>query len=207
MPLPVIRPQPSFASPSRSTIRVDLRTEARRVPRLGRLISRNGHIYRSFLPLRQALAKELKVKEAIFDGEIVCLDEQGRSLFNPLLFRRGNPVFAVFDLVWVDGEDLRQLPLIERKKRLRSLVPARSPHLLHVDFLAEKGTELFQLACERELEGVVGKWANGIYQDDGRSTSWVKVKNPNYSQAEGRAELFEGKGQRKRVSRAELVLR
>jgi len=138
--------------------------------------------------------RELKVMNAILDGEIVCLDEEGKSLFNKLLFRRGNPIFAAFDLLWVDGEDLRELPLIGRKQQLRQIVPAASSHVLHVDYLPEKGRELFALACERDLEGIVGKWAQGSYQSDGRSTSWIKVKNANYSQAEGRAELFEGRG-------------
>ena len=56
---------------------------------------------------------------------------------------------------------------MERKKRLRSLLPDESPHLLHVDFIPEKGKELFALPCERDLEGVVGKWTQGIYQSDG----------------------------------------
>jgi hypothetical protein len=49
------------------------------------------------------------------------------------------------------------------------------------------------LACERELEGIVAKWANGSYQCDGGGTSWLKIKNPNYSQAEGRHELLESR--------------
>jgi len=122
----------------------------------------------------------------------VCLDAEGRSLFNRLLFRRQTPVYAAFDIVWVNGQDLRDRPLVERKTRLRAILPLESPHLLHVDHLREKGQELFALACENDLEGVVGKWAQGTYQSDGRTTSWVKVKNRTYSQAEGRAELFEG---------------
>ena len=103
-----------------------------------RLISRNGHTFRRFDPLCGALAQELKIKNAILDGEIVCLDEEGRSLFNSLLFRKRTPIFAAFDLLWVDGEDLRERPLIERKKRLRRAIPQHDPqhpHLLHVDFL------------------------------------------------------------------------
>jgi len=123
-----------------------------------------------------------------------------------LLFRRESPIFAAFDLLWINGEDLRSLPLMERK-RLRQVVPVESPSVLHVDYLPEKGKELFQLACENDLEGVVGKWAKGSYQSDGRSTSWVKVKNASYSQAEGRAELFEGKGRGRRPKAAALILR
>ena len=64
-----------------------------------RLVSRHGHSYKSFEPLRVALGRELKVKNAILDGEIVCLDGEGKSLFNQLLFRRGSPIFAAFDLL------------------------------------------------------------------------------------------------------------
>ncbi len=82
----------------------------------------------------------------------------------------------------------------------------QSSYLLHVDFVPEKGTELFALSCEKNLEGVVGKWTPGTYQADGRSTSWVKIKNPAYSQAEGRAELFEGKGRTRRPATPKLLL-
>ena len=51
--------------------------------------------------------------------------------------------------------------------------------------------KVFRLACEHDLEGVVGKWKLGTYRSDGAQTSWLKIKNPNYSQAEGRHELFE----------------
>jgi bifunctional non-homologous end joining protein LigD len=171
-----------------------------------RLLSRNGHTFKRFDLLRASLGRQLKMKDGILDGEIVCLDEEGRSLFNALLFRRCNPVFAVFDLLWLNGKDLRQLPLIERKRRLRALVPVESPSLLHVDFVPENGKELFELAWERDLEGICGKCAQGIYQDDGRSTSWVKVKNGEYSQAEGRAELFEPKLGTRRPRPPELKL-
>jgi bifunctional non-homologous end joining protein LigD len=137
----------------------------------------------------------------------VCLDEEGRSQFNPLLFRRCNPVFAVFDVVWSGRRDLRTLPLVKRKALLRELVPTPSTVVLHVDFILEKGKQLFELACERDLEGVVGKWAEGTYQSDGRSTSWVKVKNPAYSQLAGRADLFERKPGTLRPRRPELALR
>jgi len=216
MALPLIRPQPLVRIPEPFNdpewifeLKLDgFRALAYIEQGQCRLVSRNGQSYRSFDPLKVALVRALKVKNAILDGEIVCLDGEGKSLFNPLLFRRGSPIFAAFDVLRVDGNDLRELPLIERKERLRQIVPVESPCVLHVDHLPEKGRELFALACERDLEGVVGKWARGRYQSDGRSTSWVKIKNPSYSQAEGRAELFEGKGRRGRQTpQPELVYR
>jgi bifunctional non-homologous end joining protein LigD len=179
MPLPLVRPQPLVRIPEPFNdpewifeLKLDgFRALAYIENQECRLVSRNGYVYKTFDPLRAGLVRELKVNDAILDGEIVCLDEDGKSIFNPLLFRRGTPVFAVFDVLWWKGKDLRELPLTERKKQLRSLLPVESPHLLHVDFVREKGEELFALACERDLEGVVGKWAQGTYQSDGATTN------------------------------------
>lgn len=60
-----------------------------------------------------------------------CLDDQGRTQFRDLLFRRGTAPFYAFDLLWLNGEDLRLMPLIERKRRLRTLVPQPDPYLLY----------------------------------------------------------------------------
>ena len=79
------------------------------------LVSRHRNVYKSFETLRDALA-DLNAKDAILDGEIVCLDANGCSQFKELLYRRGRAVFFAFDLVWLDGVDLRQTPLIERKR-------------------------------------------------------------------------------------------
>jgi bifunctional non-homologous end joining protein LigD len=91
-----------------------------------------------------------------------------------------------FDLLAVDGEDLRGLPLLQRKRTLTRIMPRVESRLRYVDHVPERGCDLFRDGCERDLEGVVGNWARGRYWSDGRSTSWVKIKNPNYSQVEGR---------------------
>ena len=82
------------------------------------MVSRKGHAYRRFNDLCDAVAADLEARNAILDGEIVCLDDQGRSRFYDLMFRRRTPYFYVFDLLWLDGEDLRDLSLLERKARL-----------------------------------------------------------------------------------------
>jgi bifunctional non-homologous end joining protein LigD len=87
-----------------------------------KIVSRNQRNL-GFESLKKALAK-LPTETAILDGEIVCLDGKGVSQFNQLLNRKGEPVFYAFDLLWLDGEDLRQRPLVERKKRLARLVRA-----------------------------------------------------------------------------------
>jgi bifunctional non-homologous end joining protein LigD len=82
-----------------------------------KLVSRNMKPLR-FDSLRAELAK-LPALDAILDGEIVSLDKQGVSRFNDLLSKKVRPVFYAFDLIWLNGEDLRQEPLIERKQRVR----------------------------------------------------------------------------------------
>jgi ATP-dependent DNA ligase len=128
---------------------------------------------------------------AVLDGEIVCLDAQGRSTFYPLLFRRDWPFYFAFDVLSVDGEDLRAWPLHERKRRLRSIMSRSASRLLSVEDLPQRGAALFEIACSRDLKGIVGKWRDGRYETDGISTSWIKIKNPAYSQMTGRRELFE----------------
>lgn len=121
-----------------------------------RLVSRNGNEFANFSELADGMAHELTRGEAIIDGELVCLDENGHSQFNQLFFRRGTPRFCAFDLLWLDGRDLRNLPHVERKRVLRTVVPRQSDHLLYVDHVEGEGEHLFELACERDLEGIVG---------------------------------------------------
>jgi len=93
------------------------------------LVSRNRNVFRGFKDLAESIGQRLKA-DAVLDGEIVVLDEYGRSQFNHLLFRRGVPYFYAFDLLSLNGEDLRSVPLIERKARLRKLIRRGRSHLL-----------------------------------------------------------------------------
>jgi ATP-dependent DNA ligase len=85
------------------------------------------------------------------------------------------------------------LPLAQRKRRLVRIMPRVESRLLLLVAIPARGERLFELACERDLEGIVAKWSNGTYQCDGRGTSWLKIKNPEYSQAEDRHELFDSR--------------
>jgi bifunctional non-homologous end joining protein LigD len=153
-----------------------------------RLISRKQIQYKSFPALAQALAK-LPVKTAILDGELVVLDQNGRSQFLQLMRRRrADACFYAFDLLWLDGEDVRQLPLIERKRRLRRLIRGHD-RLLFADQIQGSGIELFQAICARDLEGIVAKHRLGPYE--AMPMTWFKILNPDYSQARGRKEMFE----------------
>jgi bifunctional non-homologous end joining protein LigD len=152
------------------------------------LISRKRNAYKSFQELRDNLAK-LKVQNAVIDGELVCLDEEGRSIFNELLFRRGCPIFYAFDLLYLNGRDLRQLPLIERKEKLRAAIEkSKLPDVICGKYVEGRGVDLFNEVVRRNLEGVVAKRKTGSYAT---VSGWLKIKNPNYSQSERRYELFE----------------
>jgi bifunctional non-homologous end joining protein LigD len=145
-----------------------------------RLVSRRGHTYKAFQPLAAVPAAALADSDGILDGEIVCVGPDGQLQFYDLMFRRYQPVFCAFDLLWVDGEDLRDLPLLERKRWLRRLVPRRGSRLLYVDHVGRRGRDLFQVVCDRDMEGIVGKLAHAPYLT--HPPSWVKVINPTHSQ-------------------------
>jgi bifunctional non-homologous end joining protein LigD len=92
----------------------------------------------------------------------------------------------------LNGEDLRDLTLIERKARLRSIVPRESSHMLYLDHIETEGVALFEHACALDLEGMVAKRKDSKYRASEKpSPNWVKIKNAKYTQAEGRAEVFE----------------
>jgi len=121
----------------------------------------------------------------------MCVDELGRSVFTDLLFRRKECVLFAFDLLFLNGEDLRALPLIERKARLKKLLRRTQSRMLYLDHIDRDGHKLFEKVCELDLEGIVAKRKNSQYRATERpSPYWIKIKNPSYSQAEGRDELF-----------------
>jgi bifunctional non-homologous end joining protein LigD len=157
-----------------------------------KLVSRNGNQFKSFAVLNASLLAELSVRSAVLDGEIICLDEDGRPQFRDLLFRRGQPRFMAFDLLFINGEDLQYSPLIERKKRLRAVVPVvpkDCERLLYCDHVEQDGEGLFRLACHNDLEGIVAKRMFDPYLPE--HTSWLKIRNQQYSQWNGRQELFD----------------
>jgi bifunctional non-homologous end joining protein LigD len=152
-----------------------------------KIVSRNRRNL-GFESLKKALTK-LPVQRAIIDGEIVCLDAHGVSRFNELLKRKGEPVLYAFDLLWLDGQDLRQTALLERKRRLAELIKsAGCERMLYAQHIEQHGKRFFEQICARDLEGIVAKRKLSIYKDDGGG--WLKIKNPEYSQAEGRHELL-----------------
>jgi bifunctional non-homologous end joining protein LigD len=154
-----------------------------------KLVSRNQNHF-NFLFLSVALGK-LPMDNAILDGEVICLDANGVSQFNHLISRKHEPLFYAFDLLWLNGKDLRRLPLLERKQQLEKMLKkAKCPEILYAHHIVANGVGLFEEICARDLEGIIGKLKRGVYRDDGKD--WLKIKNPKYSRAEGRHELLMG---------------
>jgi len=105
-----------------------------------RLVSRRGHVFAKFALLAEDVAHSIRAMHAVLDGEIVCLEPGGRSHFYQLLFRRDWPYFLAFDRLSVDGEDLRDRPLLERKRRLRAIMPRmESRRAARVDDFHDEG--------------------------------------------------------------------
>jgi bifunctional non-homologous end joining protein LigD len=160
------------------------------------LVSRRRNPYKSFRELANSLGK-LEVENAIIDGEVACLDSEGRCIFNELMFRRGYPIFYAFDILYLNDRDLRQLPLIERKQKLRAVIEkSELPDMLCGKYIEARGVDLFNEVVRRNLEGIIAKRRNGVYTT---VSGWLKVKNPLYTQSERRYELFDSfNKQRKR---------
>ena len=109
-----------------------------------RLISRNGHTFSRWESLRAELAASLRCRSAIVDGEIASLDPDSRSNFYALLFGRRAPFFCAFDLLMLDGEDVRGLPLLERKRLLLEVMPRIESRVRYPDHVHESGVRFFE---------------------------------------------------------------
>jgi bifunctional non-homologous end joining protein LigD len=130
----------------------------------GQLISRNGNVFRGFADLAAWIAEHLRVERAVLDGEIACVDESGRPVFRDLLFRRHQCVFITFDLLYLNGKDLRTLPLIERKAALKKLLKRKRSRILYPDHVEGDGRLLFEQIVKMDLEGIVCKRKDSPYK-------------------------------------------
>ncbi|MEA2864293.1 MAG: bifunctional non-ous end joining protein LigD [Bradyrhizobium sp.] len=128
----------------------------------------------------------------MIDGEAVLLGVDGVSDFNGLHSRRHNDEVQLyaFDILVIDGDDLRKLPLHIRKNNLARLL-ARGPEGIFISEFeqGEIGPDLFRKACEFGLEGIVSKRRDSAYRA-GRSPSWIKVKNRSHPAMERVKESF-----------------
>jgi bifunctional non-homologous end joining protein LigD len=153
-----------------------------------RLVSRNQNELTARYPELKDMAGFVKASNAIIDGEVVAIDEHGKPSFSLMQqrtgFRPGGkraptnadvPVlYYAFDLIYADGEDWRKIPLEERKRKLASLItPGDS--LRFSDHYEEHGKSLFEIAREKQLEGIVAKRRASCYEEH-RSREWLKIK-------------------------------
>lgn len=119
--------------------------------------------------------------EVIFDGEIVVVDSKGKSQFQLIQnykdpIKETNLCYYVFDILYKDGEDLRDLPLIKRKEILKKYLDQLSlPSIRYSDHIIRDGKAFFKAAVKEHLEGVIGKKISSVYQSK-RSPDWVKIK-------------------------------
>lgn len=140
--------------------------------------SRNNKSFNEkFYPVINAL-KEWKVN-AVVDGEIVVLNEKGLSNFSELQEWRseadGQLFYYLFDIVWLNGQDLTGLPLTERREWLQSIVPTSEILRISENYEAS-GTEFFEAAKKMELEGIIAKKKDSVYTAGVRTREWLKIK-------------------------------
>ena len=154
------------------------------------LTTRNRKNATTWYPEIVAVLQDLR-GSFILDGEVCVLKENGlpdfESMRSRTVRRSGAPVtYFAFDLLFQNGRDLRHLPLLERKRRLKELIPRQTPRLHYVDFIESRGEEMFEHAVAIGMEGVVGKRADSPYKG-GRSKDWLKAKRAGYHDGWNRA--------------------
>jgi bifunctional non-homologous end joining protein LigD len=143
-----------------------------------RFTSRNQRDLTKRFSELQSIAKSIKASTAVIDGEIVALDENGAQCFEQLQNHKRDCaiLYFAFDLIFLDGANLTDLSLIERKAYLKRILPkSLTGRLRFTDHVIERGKDLFAALEAQQLEGMVAKRADSLYVP-GRSKDWLKVK-------------------------------
>jgi bifunctional non-homologous end joining protein LigD len=146
-----------------------------------KLITRNGNDYTGrFQPAADALIDWAAGRPMILDGEMVITDDEGKTDFQALQDYMAAPegkklTYIIFDLLALDGADLRDRPLIQRKETLEALLKGAPENLYYSKHIRGNGKESFQAACNSGLEGIVGKRADSVYSGT-RNGDWIKLK-------------------------------
>src|SRR5438067_12321611 len=142
------------------------------------ITTRRGNIWTDKYPAIAEAIAALPAKNAYLDGELCGVLPDGRTAFNLIQNAsdtgQGSLVFFLFDLLFVDGEDITALPLVDRKARLKTLLKDAPTALQYNDHQIGQGPAFHRLACEHGLEGIVSKRISGRYEPDRRS--WLKTK-------------------------------
>ena len=129
-----------------------------------RLVSRNGHTFTKFAYLCANIAQTIRAESAVLDGEIVCLDATGRSVFSDLMFRlAGDSYFYAFDLLYLRQESLLDRPLSERRLRLEQTLKQTDAVQLSEQFTIPL-ERMVAAVKENRLEGIVAKRLSAFYE-------------------------------------------
>lgn len=146
-----------------------------------RLVTRNGNDYANrFRDVTSSLIRFSEGRPFVLDGEMTVTDADGRTDFQALQNYLKNPkkknlTYIIFDLLALDGEDLRGRPLIERKFILEKLMRNAPPNLYYSRYVRGRGNESFAVACVAGMEGIVGKKEDSVYSGT-RNGDWIKLK-------------------------------
>ena len=161
--LPPAAPSPPTGADWLHEIKFDgYRLFARRDGAGIRLLTRNGYDWTDRYPLIRQAANELPCRSYLIDGEVVCCDESGIPVFQKLRYRRGDSAafLYAFDLLKLDGKDLRREPLELRKAKLAKLLRSAGPGLRLSEHMEGDGPTIFLHACKLGFEGIVSKRAS-----------------------------------------------
>ncbi|MGZ4090684.1 MAG: DNA ligase D, partial [Bacteroidia bacterium] len=151
-----------------------------------KIYSRNGNLFNSTYPIVLDALEKLNIK-AVLDGEIVIVDKEGKSDFQLLQHYQtdNNHVieFRVFDLLSLNAVSTIDLPLVDRKKLLRQLIPKNNKVIKYSDHIEANGEEFFKLAQAKDLEGIMAKKADSLYTLGVRTGEWLKIKHHKTQEA------------------------
>jgi bifunctional non-homologous end joining protein LigD len=160
-----------------------------------RLHSRPGNDLTRRFPLIVETLARLRSRSCIIDGEAVACDENGVASFNLIRYRRhdDSTFLYAFDLIELNGDDLRRDPLEVRKATLASIVAKARPGIRLNEHMEGDGPTVFAHACKMGLEGIVSKRKDSAYRSE-RSPDWLKMKNPAAPAVKREAEEDWGRG-------------
>jgi bifunctional non-homologous end joining protein LigD len=159
-----------------------------------RLYSRPGNDFTRRFPLIIEALERLRSRSCIIDGEAVACDNNGLASFERIRYRQhdGDVFLYAFDLIELNGDDLRRDPLQVRKATLASIVAKARPGIRFNEHIEGDGPTVFAHACKMGLEGIVSKRKDSAYRS-GRSPDWLKMKNSAHAAVKREAEEDWGK--------------
>ena len=144
-----------------------------------RLVTRNGYDFADRFPLVVEAIAALPARSCVVDGEAIAVNDSGLPVFDLIRYRRQDHAVTLcaFDLLELDGEDLRRTPIELRKATLKSLLRRTHSGVALISIFAADGDTVYRHACALGCEGIVSKRLGSPYRP-GRADVWVKIKNP-----------------------------